>query len=554
MPTASPGDASGDSFDYVIVGAGAAGCLLAHRLSEDGRHTVCLLEAGPPDRSPFIHIPAGFIKVGYDPRYTWSFSTEPGEGTAGRRITTQLGRTLGGSSSINGFNYTRGVPADYDGWAARGNPGWAYADVLPYFKRTERRIGAADPRWRGTDGLLPITDCDWRHPLCDGFIDGADALGIPRDTDYNASDQAGAGYYQRWIQHGRRVSAAKAFLAPAMRRPNLQVRTGAHATAVRFDGRRATGVRFRAAPGAPERTVSARREVILCAGAANTPKLLQLSGVGAPALLQSLGIAPVHALPGVGEGLQDHFMVRSIVRVQGVQTINGTARGWRLLAEIGKWMARRPSVLAISPSVAYAFAKSRPDAPAVDLQFHFSPGSYASGIAGRLDDFPGMTLGFYQLRPESAGFVRATSADPFAPPAIQPHYLAAEGDRRTVVDGLRLARRLLHTPALQRYIAADEAPPASATSDEALLDYARQRGGTAWHFMGTCRMGPADDPMAVVDAELRVHGLEGLRIADASVMPAMPSGNTGAPTMMVAEKAADLVQGRVAPPREFPQV
>lgn len=530
-----------DTFDYVIVGAGMAGCLLAHRLSENGRHSVCLLESGPPDRNPFIHIPAGFIKVGYDPRYTWPFETAPSEGTAGRRVTTRLGRTLGGSSAINGFNYTRGTARDYDGWAAQGNPGWSYAEVLPHFQRTERRIGGGAAPHRGHDGLLPITDCDWRHPLCDGFIRSAESLGIGPAGDYNLGVQAGAGYYQRWIQRGRRVSAATAFLKPARGRANLEVRTGAHATAILFEGRRAVGVQLLMQPGNARRTVRARREVILCAGAINSPKLLQLSGVGPADWLQGLGVAPVHALPGVGQRLQDHFMVRSVVRVQGATTINSTARGWRLGLEIAKWALGRPSVLAISPSVAYAFAASRPGLDAADLQFHFSPGSYASGIAGKLDGFPGMTLGFYQMRPASHGHVRALSTDPFESPEIQPAYMAREEDRRVVLDGLRLTRRILHAPALLPYVLRDEAPLAEAVSDEDLLEYARQRGGTAWHFMGTCRMGPAQDASAVVDAQLRVHGLEGLRVADASVMPAMPSGNTGAPTMMIAEKAADLL-------------
>ena len=362
-----------DSFDYVIVGAGAAGCVLANRLTEDGHSTVCLLEAGPPDRNLFINIPAGFIKVGYNPKYTWPFRTEPGEGTAGRSILTTQGKTLGGSSAINGFNYTRGQPADYDSWAALGNPGWTFADVLPYFKRSERRIGDADPRYRGLDGPLPITDCDWRHPLCDAFIEGVSSTGIPRDIDYNAESQSGTGYYQRWIYKGWRISAAHAFLRAAQKRRNLDVRTSAHATRVVLEGSRAVGVEYAAGAGAPVRQVRARREVILCAGAANTPKLLQISGIGPGVLLRELGIPIKRDVPGVGRNLHDHYMLRSIVKVKGVETINSTARGPRLLREIAKWMTKRPSILGINPSVAFAFCKSEEALPSPDLQFHFRP-------------------------------------------------------------------------------------------------------------------------------------------------------------------------------------
>ena len=388
-----------DQFDYVIVGAGAAGCLLANRLTEDRRTTVCLLEAGPPDRNMFIHVPAGFIKVGYDPKYTWPFRTEPGEGTAGRRILTTQGKTLGGSSAINGFNYTRGQPADFDTWADLGNPGWAYADVLPYFKRTERRIGPADPRYRGLDGLLPITDCDWRHPLCDAFIAGVASTGVPRDIDYNAQSQTGTGYYQRWIANGWRVSAARAFLQPAMGRSNLDVRTRAHATRIVLEAGRAVGIDYARGAGAAMCQVRARREVILCAGAANTPKLMQISGIGPAALLRDLGVTVHRDLPGVGRNLRDHYMLRSIVQVKGVQTINSTARGWRLLREIAKWALKRPSVLGISPSVAFAFCKSAADAATPDLQFHFSPGSYTAGIAGMLDQVSRHDPGFLSVAP-----------------------------------------------------------------------------------------------------------------------------------------------------------
>lgn len=528
-------------YDYVIVGAGMAGCLLANRLSANPDISVCLIEAGPPDNHRDIHIPAGFIRIGHHPDYTWDFSTAPNPQLGGRQIVSRMGKTLGGSSSINGFNYTRGTASDYDGWAALGNPGWSFNEVLPYFKRTERRIGEFDPDYRSADGLLPITDCDWRHPLCDAFIEGAGERGLPTHIDYNAASQRGAGYYQRWIYEGRRVNSAKAFLDPVRSRSNLTIITDSQVNELLFKDKQAVGVICREGSKGQQLQVGARREVILCAGAANTPKLLQLSGIGDGELLSKMGIPIVHNSPGVGKNFRDHFMVRSIVRVKSVRTLNRQARGLSLLGQILRWSMGKPSILAISPSVCFAFMESTQAVREPDLQFHFSPGSYAKGIAGRLDDFEGMTLGFYQTRPSSHGEVRIRSRDPADLPFIQPNYISEASDRQVVINGLMRARELLHTDALRPYIDCDEFPPSSAQSDDQLLECAREQGGTAWHFIGTCKMGPDHDPMAVVDAQLKVKGVSGLRVVDASVMPAMPSGNTGAPTMMIAEKAADLI-------------
>ncbi|MYE59288.1 MAG: choline dehydrogenase, partial [Alphaproteobacteria bacterium] len=340
-----------DSFDYVIVGSGTAGSVLASRLAAGGIHSVCVLEAGPPDRHPFIHIPAGFMKTLTDPAVNWLYSTEPSEWTGGRRILAARGKTLGGSSSINGHIYNRGQRLDYDGWAQLGNRGWGYADVLPYFKRSERRIGEGDDTFRGREGGLVVTDNPYRHPLCEAFIEGAVGFGIPRNPDYNGADQDGVGYFQRAIHNGRRVSAARGFLHPAMRRRGnlLDVRTRAHATRILFEGRRAVGVRYRT-DGNPYE-VRARREVVLCGGTVNSPQLLQVSGVGPPELLGRFGIPVLHALPGVGENLHDHYAVRIVARVRDMETINQRVRGPALLAETVRYLRGKESVLGLSPSL-----------------------------------------------------------------------------------------------------------------------------------------------------------------------------------------------------------
>ena len=539
------GSDSSDVFDYVIVGAGAAGSILANRLSEDGKATVCVLEAGPADWHPFLHIPAGFVKVLFNPAFTWQFSSEPTANTKGRRVPVPQGRTLGGSTAINGLVYNRALPSDYDKWAAAGNSGWSFADVLPYFKRTERKIGAGDDRLRGREGELPITDMDWFHPICDAFMAGAIAQGLPRNPDYNGSSQLGVGYYQRNIFNGGRQSTARTFLRPATKRSNVEVRTHAHTTAVLFEGRRAVGVRYvrGGATGAPQE-VRARREVILSCGSINTPKLLQLSGVGPAPLLQSLGIPVLHDSSGVGENLRDHYSIRMVATVGNSTTMNELSTGLRLQAQIARWLTRRPNILALSPSLVHWFAKSDDHLAEPDLQGVFTPASYREGYVGVLDRYPGMTCGVWQHRPYSTGYVRARSSNPFEDPLVQPNYLQDERDQQVLLAGMRMARRLLRSPELARFFVAENLPGDSATSDQELLDFARSFGASCYHVMGTARMGPASDPTAVVDDELRVRGVAGLRVVDASVMPNMISGNTCAATMMIAEKAADLIRGR----------
>lgn len=536
-----------DTFDYVIVGGGSAGSLLANRLTEDGVTTVCVLEAGPPDRNPWIHIPAGFTKTLFDPSCTWQFKTEPTERTGGRPIATTQGRTLGGSSSINGMVYNRGQPADLNNWAQRGNRGWSYADVLPYYRRTEQRIGFGDDTIRGRDGGIPVTDMDWIHPVSEAFIAGCVAAGIPRNPDYNSGDQVGVGYFQRAIRNGRRVSAARAFLKPARSRRNLEVRTQACASGIILEGTRATGIRYLNERGGTERVVTARREVVLSAGTVNTARLLQVSGIGPARVLGEIGAPVRHELDGVGENFRDHYAVRLVMRAKrGTTTLNELARGPRLAAQVARWATGRPSILATAPSHVHLFWQSFHGLDVPDLQCVFTPGSYEQGKVYILDDFPGMTAGAWAHRPQSMGHVRARSTDVFVDPVIQPNYLADLNDRRITLAGIRLIRRLLHSPQLAPFVDSEVLPGLAAQSDNELLAYAYANGSTTYHLIGTARMGPATDPTAVVDDQLRVHGLQSLRVVDASIMPSMPSANTYATTLMIAEKASDMIRARSA--------
>jgi choline dehydrogenase len=535
-----------DTFDYIIIGAGSAGSVLANRLSEDPQSSVCVLEAGPRDLNPFIHIPAGFIKTLVNPSVNWLYETVPGQGTAGRKIPQPRGKTLGGSSSINGHIYNRGQRMDFDGWAQRGNRGWGYADILPYFKRTERRVGDGDDKFRGRDGGLTITDIDWMHPLCEAFINGVVGLGIPRNPDYNGATQEGVGYFQRALYKGRRVSAARAFLHPAKQRKNLDVRTNAHVSRILFEGKKAVGIRYRR--GGKEIDVRARREVILCGGTINSPQLLQISGVGPAGLLKDIGVPIVHELSAVGENLRDHYPVRLVAKVKGTDTVNERVRGWKLAAEVANYALRRKGVLTLSPTLVHVFWKSNKALDSGDLQMTFTPASYREGWQGELDTVPGMTVAAWQQRPESLGYVRVLTADVGQKPAIQPNYLDHEIDRQVLLGGIKLARKFLQTPELAIYNDGEALPGPHVNSDDEWMDFARGIGTTAFHVMGTCRMGPASDPSTVVGDELKVHGIEGLRVADASIMPTMPSANTNASTLMIAEKAADMIRGQTPPP------
>ena len=529
--------------DIIIVGSGPAGSVIANRLSEHGDLQISVVEAGPGDHHPFIHIPAGFIKMIFNPAYIWPFKTKSSSWTGGREINVLQGRVVGGSSSINGLIYNRGQAADFDGWAQIGNPGWDYDSVLPYFIKSEAFLGKGDDGFRGRGGLLSTSELDWRHPLCDRFVAGALELGIPWNSDYNGKSQEGVGYYQRIIRGRRRISAARAFLLPALKRSNLNLRTNSVVSRILFDKRKAIGVEYISGGGKGERRkLMARKEVIISAGTINTPRLLQISGVGSPNDLCSLGIPLTLSLPGVGANLQDHYSVRVVARAKNIRTINELARGPQLLGQIASWLLGRPSILTLSPSLIHIFARSNPKIDVPDLQGVFSPASYKEGFVGQLDDHPGMTCGFWQHRPLSVGYVRARSADPLDLPEIQPNYLSHSQDRDVLVAGIKLARELLRSSPLQPFFDFEALPGKQVETDDEILDFASRYGVSSWHLVGTSKMGPATDPQAVVDPRLRVHGLDNLRIADASIMPVSPSANTFATSVMIGEKAADFIK------------
>jgi choline dehydrogenase len=530
-------------FDYIIVGAGSAGCVLANRLTESGRHRVLLLEAGGHDRHIWIHIPLGYGKLFDNAKVNWLYKTEPEPELNNRQIIQPRGKVLGGSSSINGLLYVRGQHEDYDHWRQLGNAGWGFADVLPYFRRAEDQGRGADD-FHGVGGPLAVSDVSEPHPLCEAFIEAAQQANIPRNDDFNGAAQEGAGYFQLTAKNGRRWSTAVGYLRQARRRPNLAVVSDALASRILFSGRRAVGVQY--IQHGRTCTAYTDGEVIVAGGAFNSPQLLQLSGLGPAKILRDVGVAVIADMPGVGADLQDHLQIRMQYRCTEPITMNDVINHWRHRYGAGlRYLMSRKGLLTIGAGYAGAFFRTRPELATPDVQIHFL--IFSADAAGAiLHSFPGFMTSVCQLRPESRGFVRIKSNDPRMPPAIQPRYLSARADRDTVVAGMKAMRRIMDEPAMRRYIAEERAPGAQCVADADLLAFARDTGTTVYHPTSTCRMG--SDPSAVVDERLRVRGLERLRVIDASIMPTVVSGNTNAAAVMIGEKGADMVlQDAVAP-------
>lgn len=524
-----------DQYDYVIAGGGTAGCILANRLTANGKYRVLMIEAGTTAKSMWISIPAGFSKLLVNPVYNWRFHTEPEDNVLGRTIAVPRGKGVGGSTLINGMIYVRGQSADYDGWRDGGATGWGAADVEPYFRKIENY--APGGAGRGTSGPMHIEQVAERYPLAQALLDAAREDGQPINPDYNGADQEGFGYYQVAQHRGRRWSVVDGYLKPALGRKNLDVICDAHVLRTLFEGQRCVGVVYQK-DGKPH-TVRAARETLLCMGAIQTPQVLELSGVGDAQRLRALGIPLVHAQPQVGENYIDHFATRMNWRVQGTVTLNEMSRGWRLAKQVLTYYAAHKGILTLGTGLVHGFVKSSPDLPAPDVQYFFVHASYANAAERILDRHPGITIGVAQLRPQSVGSIHLKTVDPFEPPAIRPNFLSEEGDRISLVQGMQLARRIVGQPSLRPYIAQEISPGDAVQSDDEWLDFARRNGQTIYHPIGTCRMG--SDDRAVTDPRLRVRGVAGLRVVDASVMPRMVSGNTQAAVMMVAEKAADLI-------------
>nr|WP_176244126.1 choline dehydrogenase [Pseudoruegeria aquimaris] len=526
--------------DYVIVGAGSAGCVLANRLSADPKTKVVLLEAGGRDTNPWIHIPVGYFKTMHNPALDWCYKTEPDPGLNGRSIDWPRGKVLGGSSSLNGLLYVRGQPEDYDRWAQMGNPGWSWQDVLPLFKRAECNERGADA-FHGAEGPLSVSDMRIQRPICDAWVEAAQAAGYPFNPDYNGATQEGVGYFQLTTRNGRRCSAAVAYLNPVKKRPNLKIITRAMVSRVLLDGRRATGVRYTDAAGT-EVSLSARREVILSGGAINSPQILMLSGIGDPEHLRGNGVTPVHALPGVGRNLQDHLQARLVFKCNE-PTLNDEVRSILNQVRIAlRYAISRSGPMTMAASLATGFLKTRPDVATPDIQFHVQPWSADSPGEG-VHPFSAFTMSVCQLRPESRGFLELQGPDPRQPVRIVPRYLSTPTDCRTIVDGVRIARTIARHAPLSGKISEEFRPSSDLALDDdaGTLDWARNNSVSIYHPTGTCKMG--SDDMAVVDSHLRVHGITGLRVADCAIMPEIVSGNTNAPAIMIGEKASDLILG-----------